>query len=74
MGEVRFMATDEDEASLERIERLVREFNEIVGMPAPRDQVNALFTAALLWAKGMEEGGLSEVRAAKEEMKRGPRH
>ena len=73
--EIRFPLTEDDKAALDRIERLVREFNEIVEHPPPRDQIHALFTAALIWAKGMdEEGGLAQLRATKEELKRGARH
>ena len=73
--EIRFPLTEDDRAALDRIERLVREFNEIVEYPPPRDQIHALFTAALIWAKAMdEEGGLAQVRAANEEQNRGARH
>ena len=55
------MFTPEQVEAIERIHGVMCKHNEILGIRPPADSVDYMLSAAVLFAKSMEEGGLAKV-------------
>ena len=68
------MFTPEQVEAIERIHGVMCKHNEILGIRPPADSVDSMLSAAVLFAKSVEEGGLAKLSAVAKEWKRGQEH